>query len=316
MSEKYKKNYTSFFMILIFALIFWPIFSEKILRHDDQLFCQSSKDYSAKDSASFKDNEKTMSMHVIDVQKGDAIYINCGEKNILVDSGEYSYFKTVDKYLKEHDVKKLDLVVVTHPHTDHMGSMSEIIKKYKIEKFIMPQVPESITPTSSIYKFMLEALKEKEVAVQKPNPLETFSVGDITVTVLAPIKQYQNTNDNSVVICVTFKNKKILLTGDAEKGSEEDILRKNFDIKADILKVAHHGSNTSTTDAFLKKISPKYAVLSTSEEYIKNFNFKGPKSLKKLEKRNIKTFRTDLNGNIIFITNGEEIKVKCEKNKN
>jgi competence protein ComEC len=300
------------YIILLLFLFVFLFFSSKFF-----LFSSSFQNIfkNAKESPNFSNDRKVMSVHVLDVQKQDAIYINCNNKHILIDSGEYSSFQTVDSYLKKHNVKKFDLIVATHPHTDHMGSMSEIIKNYKIEKFLMPQMPYEITPTFKSYKLMLQALEEKNVLVLKPNPPEDFQVGDMFITIFAPNKEYKNTNNNSIVMSVAFKNKKILFTGDAEKESEHDIMKKGFDIKANILKVAHHGSNTSTTTAFLKSVSPEYAVLSTSDEYMEKFGFKEPDSIKRLESFGVKIFRTDLDGTVIFRTDGEEIKVECEKER-
>ncbi len=252
-----------------------------------------------------------MSVHFIDVGKADSIYIKCLDKNILIDAGEKNTYDLVNEYLRKQNVKKLDLVIATHPHSDHIGGMSKVIDEFEISKLIMPEIDEAIIPTSTSYEKFLNALQSKNILVEKPVPGSEFQLGEMSIQTLAPNRQYDNVNNNSVVVKVIFRNRSFLFTGDAEKESEEDMLGQNIDLKSDILKVGHHGSKTSTSDTFLNRVNPEYAVISVGED-----KFKLPKkaTIDKLKRKNIKIYRTDIDGTVIFSTDGNKIFVFTEKN--
>ena len=254
--------------------------------------------------------EEKMSVHIIDVGKADSIYINSGDKNILVDAGDIDTSNKVLEYLKKRDVKKLDLVVVSHPHKDHIGGMRDIINEIQIERFMMPEVPDDIIPTGKTYESMLLALDKNNIKVDKPICGDSFKIGDMELNILSPSKQYDKLNNNSIVIKLKYGNKSFLLTGDAEKEAENDIIRSGYDLKADVLKVGHHGSKTSSTQNFLNAVSPKYAAISVGEN---NKNLPRYSVVSRIEQSNIKIFRTDINGDIVFITDGNNIDVKVEK---
>ncbi len=251
-----------------------------------------------------------MSVHFIDVGKADSIYIKCKDKNILIDAGEKNTYDLVNEYLRRQNVKVLDLVIATHPHTDHIGGMPKVIEEFKINKLLMPELKEEVIPTSRTYEKFLLAIKNKNIAPERPIPGTSFNVGELIFEVLAPNKQYDDVNNNSIVVKMTFKNTSFLFTGDAEKESENDMMNNNFNLEADVLKVGHHGSKTSTSSAFLKKVNPKYAVICVGED---RYNLPKKITIDKLTKRNIKVFRTDCNGTVVFSTDGNKISVFTEK---
>ena len=265
---------------------------------------------SALNDISYQAKNYDMSVHVIDVGKADSIYIKCKDKHILIDAGERDIYDKVNVYLRKNNVKKLDLVISTHPHSDHIGGMRSVLDEFTVDRFIMPVLPENILPTSKTYEKLLLKLDEKNIKVEKPVSGSSFNIGELKMDVLAPNNDYDKVNNYSVVVKATYKNKKFLLVGDAEKESEQDILKKGFDLSADVLKVGHHGSKTSTTKEFLEKINPTYAVISVAEdksklpkrEIINRLNYKG-----------YIVYRTDINGTVIFLTNGDTIDVVTEK---
>ncbi len=254
--------------------------------------------------------EEKMSVHIIDVGKADSIYINSGDKNILVDAGDIDTSNKVLEYLKKRDVKKLDLVVVSHPHKDHIGGMRDIINEIQIERFMMPEVPDDIIPTGKTYESMLLALDKNNIKVDKPICGDSFKIGDMELNILSPSKQYDKLNNNSIVIKLKYGSKSFLLTGDAEKEAENDIIKSGYDLKSDVLKVGHHGSKTSSTQNFLNAVSPKYAAISVGEN---NKNLPRYSVVSRIEQSNITIFRTDINGDIVFVTDGNNIDVKVEK---
>lgn len=253
-----------------------------------------------------------MSVHVLDVGKADCIFITCEGKNILIDAGETSIYKFVNEYLRKINVKNIDQLILTHQHSDHVGAMSYIVDEFDIKSFVMPRLKDDMIPTFKSYERLLCSLDKKGIKAEQPEPGKTYYVGAMKIDIFAPLFQYDDMNDNSIVLKITYKNKSFLFTGDAEKGSENDMIAAGFDLKADVLKVGHHGSKTSTSQVFLNKVQPLYAVISVGED-----RNKLPKKeiLDRLKKNNIKIYRTDLDGTVILSTNGDDLKIFCEKEK-
>ncbi len=256
------------------------------------------------------ENFQDLKVHFLNVGKADSAYIKYKDYNILIDSADREPTDTVCEYLSREGVSKLDLVIVSHPHRDHIGQMDKVINKFEIGKFIEPDIPNDIIPTSVTYEKMLKALVSKNVKVKIAHPNDAFEVEDLKLEVLGPISEHKILNNNSLVVKMTYKDVSFLFTGDAEEFEESEILGSNKNIKSDVLKVAHHGSKTSSTLKFLKKVSPKYAVISVDSEPITRSR---QVVLDRLKSVGAEIYRTDINGNILFLTNGHEIEVKTEK---
>lgn len=254
-----------------------------------------------------------MSVHVLDVGKADCIFITCEGKNILIDAGETSIYKFVNEYLRKMNIKAIDQLILTHQHSDHVGAMSYIVDEFNIKSFMMPQLKDDMIPTFRSYERLLISLDNKGMKAERPEPGKSYDIGPMKIDIFAPLSQYDDMNNNSIVMKVTYKNKSFLFTGDVGKESERDIISAGFDVKADVLKVGHHGSKTATSQAFLNKIQPLYAVISVGEDRNK---LPKKETLERLKKNNIKIYRTDLDGTVIFATDGENLKVFCEKEKN
>lgn len=251
-----------------------------------------------------------MAVHYIDVGKADSIFITCNGKNILIDAGDVELSYKAAEYLKRQGVKNLDLVVATHPDKDHIGGMANVLFEFNTARFMMPAVPQSCQPNSTAYEAMLFAAQKKEIDVTSPQPGDCFSIGDMQVCIFAPQKEYDDTNNNSIVLQITYKQDSFLFMGDAEKQAEQDILAAGYDLRSEVLKVGHHGSDTSTTQAFLDAVQPKYAVISVGEN---NDNLPKKEVLDRLSKNSINTYRTDIDGMVILATNGDGIHVVTEK---
>ena len=177
---------------------------------------------------------------------------------------------------------------------------------------MMPYLKDDMIPTFKSYERLLLALDRKDMKISKPEPGSSFNIGNLKVDILAPVTQYDDMNSNSMVLKLTYKNKSFLFTGDAGKESERDMIAMGYNLKADVLKVGHHGSKTATSQAFLNRVQPTYAVISVGED-----RNKLPKKeiIDRLKKNNIKTYRTDLDGTVVFATDGDSLKFFCEKEK-
>jgi competence protein ComEC len=252
-------------------------------------------------------NPNEIKVHFIDVNQGDSILIQVNYKNILIDSGPKDGKNKLLEYLTLLNIPQFDYVIATHPHEDHIGNMSYIINNYKVLNFYSPKIDNN-TPS---FENMAESLSRKNLKIKilKANS-STINLGENTsFEVFSPnLDSYDNLNNYSPIIKISYGNTSFLFTGDAEEDVEEEVLTKNFNLKSDVLKVGHHGSSTSTTKAFLASVNPKIAVISVG----KNNSYGHPteNTLNKL--KGTKIYRTDLNGNIVITSDGNNIKTSLK----
>ncbi len=248
-----------------------------------------------------KTAENILTAHFIDVGQADSILIELPNgENMLIDAGG-----DVNDYLTNAGISKLDYLVATHPHADHIAFLDEIIQNFEIGKVIMPRVNH----TSSTYKDLLYAIQKKGLRVKTAHAgISLLDTDDLDIDIVAPNgEEYESINDYSAIIKVTYKNKSFLFTGDAEELSESQI---TADVNADVLKVGHHGSSTSSSKTFLSMVSPDIAVIScgTGNDY----GHPHKEVLQDLNVRGAETYRTDENGTIVVYSDGENLSVECE----
>ena len=247
----------------------------------------------------------SLSVHFIDVGQGDCIYINQGEYNMLIDAGNNEDGEKLVSYLKSLNVNGFDYVIGTHPHEDHIGGMDDIINNFEIENYYMPDK----LSTTKTFEDVLDALDAKGLSYNVPKIDDEFKLGDATFKVIYSGDDTNDINDSSIVLKMTYGDNSFLFTGDATSNVEEIILNK--DIKSDVLKVAHHGSSYSSTTEFLDKVDPKYAIISVGTN--NSYNHPASITLQKLSNRDIKVYRTDLDGTIIFTSDGTNLSVQTKK---
>lgn len=250
-----------------------------------------------------------MYVSFIDVGQGNCTLLRCGGKAILVDSGEVGAAQTVINYIKNLGIDELNCVLVTHPHTDHMGAMTKILYEFKIDDLIMPEIPEEIIPTNKTYEKFLTAVSDNAGNVIAAKPGETFSYGEMKLEIFAPLRDYDNLNDMSAVSRISYGDTSVMFTGDATTTVEKDLLKKNINYSATVLNVGHHGSKTSSSEAWLRAVNPKYAVICCGV----NNDYGHPHSLitKRLEEFGIEYFETDLLGTIVFESDSKNF-IKCD----
>ena len=281
-----KRHFKYLFISLLFLLLF------------------SSSSLYIRKISSKKLNPNLMYVHYINVDQGDSILIQVNNKNLLIDSGPKSHKRQLIKYLNSLGISSLDYVIATHPHDDHIGNMNTIINTYEVRSFYAPKV---YSYTKS-FEQMIEALKTKNLKIIPiQRGCNTINLGNQTLTeVFSPINdEYDNENNYSAVIKISFGNTSFLFTGDAEKEIEDKLSSLHDDISSDVLKIAHHGSSSSTTESFLTSVNPKYAVISAGRNNI--YGHPDKETLSKLKKYNINILRTDIQNNITFISDGSKI---------
>jgi competence protein ComEC len=245
-----------------------------------------------------------MIVHYIDVGQGDSILIQVNNKNLLIDSGPKSDKKKLINYLSALNLEKLDYVIATHPHEDHIGNMSDVIDDYNVQNFYAPKVQS----TTKTFEKMIESLKSKNLKINViKKGTDSINLGENTkVTVFSPSKDsYEDLNNYSPVIKIEYGKTSFLFTGDAQKDVEKEILASNEDISADVLKVGHHGSSTSTTKEFLNKVHPLIGVISVGQD--NTYNHPNNDTLKHLKENKINTYRTDKDGTVILSSDGSNI---------
>lgn len=260
-------------------------------------------------SSSNTNENKNVKIHYIDVGQGDSTLIQVKDKNILIDAGPRSSAEDLVKYLKGINIQKLDYVIATHPHEDHIGGMVSIIKNFKIGEFYAPKK----TATTKTFENMINELQNKKLKIQVAKAGNEISLtSNSKIEFLAPNNSdYEEINDYSAVTRLTYEDNNFIFMGDAEKLSEKEILQKGSNVKAQVIKLGHHGSSTSSSKEFLDKVTPKYAIISCG----KNNDYGHPhkETVNELKNRNIKYFRTDTEGTIVLYSDGKNIDFKNNK---
>ncbi|MCR5041555.1 MAG: MBL fold metallo-hydrolase [Clostridia bacterium] len=247
-----------------------------------------------------------LSAHFIDVGQGDSVLLHAGGSLVLVDAGTRDGGDAVVEYLTKLGVKTLDCVVATHPHSDHIGGMRKVFKAFRVKAVLAPEIDEENLPTTSAYEKILGAIEEEQgCKASYALPGEVYTYGDVSFTVLAPLKQYDSLNNMSIVIRVEYEGRALMLTGDAEAEEENDMLDSGSELSADVLKCGHHGSFTSTSDRFLDAVGPRLAVISCGAD--NSYGYPHKETLKKLDKRGITTLRTDTDGTVVVCLTREGI---------
>lgn len=254
---------------------------------------------------------KEFSLHFIDVGQGDCTLLMSDGETMLIDSGAKGYETTVSTYLYSLGVSQLDYIVATHPHSDHIGSMPKVIKEFTPEMLITPYLTPEQTPDTVTYEDLLTAVTKTNCTIFNPAPGEIFTVGYTTVEVLGPVtNEAEDLNDMSLMMMVTYKDNKFLLTGDAKKEEEMSVLESGANVDCDLLHVSHHGSNTSSTDEFLEKATPDYAVISCGID--NDYGHPHAETISKLEKYTDKIYRTDICSDIVVTSDGKNIEITYE----
>lgn len=251
--------------------------------------------------------EGELAIHFIDVDQADAILILDGDKTMMIDTGNWPDDEHKDymlDYIKDLGVTVIDYLVLTHPDADHIGGAPEVINTFDVKNCIMPDC----TKTSKVFERTVAALENKNVNVLLPEVGDDYTLKNATFRILAPLEEnYSDTNDYSVVLRMQYGERSILFTGDAEAASEAQMVARYTaaDLGADVLKVGHHGSRTSSSQSFLELVDPDYAVICCGVD--NSYGHPHSPVITRLTGIDAEIYRTDRDGTVVLLTDGETL---------
>lgn len=245
-------------------------------------------------------------IHYIDVGQGDSIFIELpNKKTMLIDAGESSKGKIASSYISNLGYYKIDYIVGTHPHTDHIGGLAHIINSFDIGNIYMPKA----VSTSKTYENLLNTISQNGLKITTARAgVNIASESNLNINIVAPNREYSDLNNSSAVVKITYGNRKFLFMGDAETKSENDIIS---DVSADVIKVGHHGSDTSSGQSFVNKVNPKYAIIMVGNN--NQYNHPYQIIIDRWINSGAKVYRTDINGNIIVISDGNLLDINSSR---
>lgn len=246
-----------------------------------------------------------MKVHFIDVGQGDATLIQSGDAAMLIDAGDDTKGTLLQNYLQKQGVTKLDYLILTHPDADHIGGAPVIITKFEVDRVFMSNFEKD----NKTYRKLIQALDDKRLSFETPAAGSRYRLGDAEVTILAPVKEYEDPNNASIALIVYNGENSFLFTGDAEEEAENDLLTQNTSVRADVYQAGHHGSRTSSSIAFMQAVNPAYAVISCKEG--NSYGHPHAQTMNRFRERGMKVFRTDEQGSIIAVSDGSEITWNC-----
>ena len=247
-------------------------------------------------------------IHYIDVGQADSIFIEFGDFHMLIDGGNRDDGQLVVSYLEQQGVEELDVMICTHAHEDHVGGLPSVLAVFPTNAIYAP----TRTYSSKIFDDFLYYADQQRQEIIIPEPGNWIDAGELEITFLGPVKSYAETNDTSIVCRLDYGETSFLFTGDMEVTAENDMLDlwSDYDWEVDVLKVGHHGSNTSTGYRFLHEVNPTYGVISVGQD--NSYGHPHEEPMSRLNQAGVTLLRTDTMGTILAVSDGQEIRFTWE----
>ena len=258
----------------------------------------------------FAPGDPSFTVYFIDVGQADSALAVCDGAAMLIDGGNVADSDLIYTFLKNHGVTHLNYIIATHAHEDHVGGLAGALNYATATAAFSPVTSYNSKAFNNFTKY----LAAQKVSLTTPKPGDKFSLGGADVLVMGPVNPSDEPNNTSIVLKITYGKTSFLFTGDAERTEEQDILNAGYDLSATVLKVGHHGSDTSTTYPFLREIMPEYAVISCGVN--NSYGHPHENLLSRLRDADVTVFRTDMQGDIICVSDGKEVNFTTERNAN
>lgn len=250
-----------------------------------------------------------LEVHFLDVGQGDSTLVVCGEDAMLIDAGDNNQGTKIQNYLQNQGVDSLKYVICTHPDEDHIGGMDVIFYKFECETILMTEEDKD----TSTYRDVVDTMENRGYQRALPVTGQQYSLGDAVFTIAGPVSMGSDSNNNSIAIVLEHGNQKFLFTGDAEEEEEREIIAEaavaGISLDVDVYKAGHHGNRNSSSEALLDAASPAYAVISCGEE--NSYGHPHAETLNQFRSRGIEVFRTDEQGSVVLVCDGNEITWNC-----
>ncbi len=283
MSRKRQKQQSSWVLVFLFIMLF---------------LAMAYIMFNRQEVTNLPDEGGSFQVHFIDVGQADAALVVCDGHAMLIDGGNAEDSDLVYSYLERHGVKHLDYMVASHAHEDHIGGLSGALNYATVGTAFCPVTEYG----SKVFQSMVKYLDDQEKVLTVPEPGERFTLGSAWVEILGPVKEYDDTNDTSIVLRIDYGETSFLFTGDMETGAEQDLMESGADVRATVLKAGHHGSDTSTSYQFLREVMPKYTVISVGEG--NSYGHPSEEVLSRFRDAGTEVYRTDMQGHIIAVKIG------------
>ncbi len=252
----------------------------------------------------------TTEVHFVDVGQGDGALVISGDEAMVIDTGERDETDKFLEYLREQGVTELKYLIITHPHTDHMGEASDILNAIPTENIIMPKVSADMTPTNSTYKYFLKTVQRQGMKITASKD-GTYKLGDIEFELFTTKEEHEDLNNYSTLVKVVDGENSFLFTGDCEDEEEYEMLEQGFDLSATVLSAGHHGSSYSSTYEFLDAVNPQYAVVSCGLN--NSYGHPHDVAVERLQQYAKHYYTTPECGSIVFLSDGKGLTVETEK---
>ena len=252
---------------------------------------------------------ESLTVRFLDVGQADAAILECGGEVMMIDGGGRADSSLIYSVLSNTlGIAHIDCMIATHPHEDHVGGLSAALNACSVGRIYSPVKRWDSKTFSSFVKYA----QEQGLELTAPEAGDSFAFGDAQVQFLSPARRYGNTNDCSIVVRIVHGDNAFLFTGDAEWDAEHDMAASGYDLSADVLKVGHHGSDTSSSYVFLREVMPSYAVISCGAGNA--YGHPAESVLSRLKDTGAEVLRTDWHGNIVCVSDGHTLSFTVERN--
>ncbi len=300
MAKKHKKDWIKSFGIAIFIVVALLSF----------LYANSDRFFGDRDTVELGDDSAYVDF--IDCGQGDSSLLVSDGVVTLIDATTDDEAEKVIAHLKKRKIERIDHFVLTHPHEDHIGGADEVLDAFDVQNIYMKRPTSGTEPTTSVYINLLKKIKSQGKKVTAVKIGDSFRNGEFSIEIIGPLKDYEDLNDQSIIVQASVGEYAFLFTGDQESTAEKDLVEHyGTELQSIVLKAGHHGSKTSSCEAFLDAVSPQYAVISCGED--NSFGHPHKETIDRFEDRHILYYRTDLHGTITFRTNGVAMEAGRER---